>query len=118
MQYRWFLLAGLLLLLVGIILNVVWTANPSSSEITASTAELGMMLLDDTDGVSVLAVQDGSMAERAGIRPTDLLMRLNGISFATVDELDMLLQGILESDICLYLIRSGCGMEICFSITP
>lgn len=118
MRYRWFLLAGLLFLLVGIMLNVIWTADPSSPEITASTAELGMMLLDGTDGVSVLAVRDGSIAERAGICPTDLLMRLNGISFASVDELDMLLQCSLESDICLYLIRSGYGMEICFSIVP
>ena len=118
MRYRWLLFAGLLLLLVGIILNVVWTAGPSLPKITASTAELGMMLLDDTDGVSVLAVQDGSVAERVGIRPTDLLLRLNGIPFASVDELDMLLQGILESDICLYLIRSGYGMEISFSIAP
>lgn len=118
MRYRWFLLAGLLFLLVGIMLNVAWTADPSSSEITASAAELGMMLLDDADGVSVLAVRDGSIAERAGIRPVDLLMRLNGISFASVDELDMLLQSSLETDICLYLVRSGYGMEICFSIVP
>ena len=118
MRYRWIVCAGAVLLLAGLLLSMVWSANSSLPEAATSTAGLGMMLLDGTEGVSVLAVQDDSLAERAGIRPTDLLTRLNGTPFASVDELETLLQGPQESGVRLYLIRSGDEMEICFPIVP
>lgn len=118
MRYRWSMLAGLVLLAACIIMHVFFIAAPSLPQEAVSPANLGMMLLDNADGVSVLAVQDGSAAERAGIRPTDLLMRLNGTPFNSTEELERLLQSPIEADICLYLIRSGHEMEISIPIVP
>ena len=118
MRYRWLVFTGVLLLMAGILLSMAWRVDSPAPDTTTGTAGLGMMLLDSTEGVSVLAVQDGSLAERAGIHPTDLLTRLNGTPFASVAELETLLQDPPGADVCLYLIRSGYGMEICFPIAP
>ena len=118
MRHGWIVFAGLLLLLAGVLLGMTGPAEPSPAEAKAGTAGLGMMLLDSPEGVSVLAVRDDSAAERAGIHPTDLLTRLNGVPFSSVAELETMLQGAAEPDIRLYLIRRGDGMEICFPGAP
>lgn len=54
-------------------------------------ADLGLMLLDEESGVSVLAVRDRSPADRAGIRPGDVLLCANGTAFADVRQLEEML---------------------------
>ena len=89
---RCLMIAVLLALLAGLALVIPHSTGPSPMEKNVSAAELGMMLLESDEGVSVLAVRDGSRAEQAGIRPTDLLTQVNSTPFCTVDELDALLQ--------------------------
>ena len=118
MRRRWLIGAAVLILLAGVCLSGLYTAAPSTQESPVNTADLGMMLLDQTEGVSVLAVQEGSLAERVGIRPTDLLLQVNDTPFTTADEMEALLQSAAGSSIRLYLLRSGDGMEIRIPIGP
>ena len=111
MRFRW-IAAVLIFLLAAVYISKLWGAAPAPQAKAANLADLGMMLLDRSGGVSVLAVQDGSLAEQAGIRPTDLLYKVNGTPFATADELDALLNGDLGLPLKLALIRSGSKMEI------
>lgn len=54
-------------------------------------AALGLMLLDSDSGVSVLAVRDGSPADRAGIQPGDVLLQADGSAITDTLQLEDLL---------------------------
>ena len=117
MRFRW-ITAVLILLLAAVYISKLLGAAPAPQADAANLADLGMMLLDRSSGVSVLAVKDGSPAEQAGIRPTDLLYKVNGMPFATADELDALLNGPCSIPIKLSLVRSGSEVEIYLPTAP
>lgn len=111
MRFRW-IAAVLIFLLAAVYISKLLGAAPAPQAKAANLADLGMMLLDRSGGVSVLAVQDGSLAEQAGIRPTDILFAVNDAPFNTAEELETLLNGDLGLPIKLALFRSGSKMEI------
>ena len=88
---RW--LIAVILLVAVAVGGVVWQrlSAPSAQSVTVGTAELGLLLLDTDDGVSVLGVQERSIAEQAGIRPGDVLLQFNETSLRTAETLDTLL---------------------------
>lgn len=91
MRYRWLWGVAAALCLAAALFWPRMSA-PLQENSVDSAADLGLMLLEEQNGVSVLAVRDGSVAEGAGIRPTDLLVELNDTPCRTVDEMDALLR--------------------------
>ena len=101
---RWLCLIAVLLLITGAAVCMLLPASENTA--VTSTAELELMLLDDDDGVSVLAVRDHSPAERAGIMPGDILTTANGTAFQTIEQLEQLLHAAVERSLLLQLRRS------------
>lgn len=89
-RWKW-LLPGILLVLAVVIACLLCSAPSPRHEVT-NAAELGLILLDDAEGVVVLAVQDRSMADQAGILPGDVLLRANDTPLHTIAELEQLMQ--------------------------
>ena len=79
---------------------------PSFQTDIASAADLGLLLLDTEEGISVLGVQDKSIAEQVGIHPEDVLLHINGVSLSTVEALDDLLINCSE-DTLLFKLQRG-----------
>lgn len=73
------------------------------------SAELAQQFgIDRDDGVVVLAVVDGSPAERAGLRPGDLLVALEDETLATAEDLLAALRGRSPGDtVSVTFIREG-----------
>ena len=88
---RWIIIAILVIAAVAIAMSWNSLHIPSSQSGIVSAADIGLLLLDTGEGVSVLGVQDNSVAEQANIHPGDLLLHLNGSSLNTVDMLNSLL---------------------------
>ncbi|MBE5803090.1 MAG: PDZ domain-containing protein [Clostridiales bacterium] len=85
----WLLVAGAVFLHAGI-------PAPPDKAVTRM-AELGLVLLDGEEGVSVLAVRNRSTADRAGILPGDVLLQADGIAFADILQLESVLQAAHQS---------------------
>lgn len=79
------------------------TDEPAES--ATRMAALGLMLLDGDEGVSVLAVRDGSPADRAGIEPGDVLLQADGSAVTDVLQLEELLAQA-QQQMCIELRRS------------
>lgn len=83
------LVLTLCLLAGGTVLFHHFSAEPT--EAPTRMAALGLMLLDGDDGVSVLAVRDGSPADRAGILPGDVVLQADGTDVGDILQLEELL---------------------------
>lgn len=105
MKKRVMLAVFLLLLIAGaLILSAI--ISPAGNASPTTMADLGLLLLDDESGVSVLAVRDQSPAERAGILPGDILVTASGAAVRTVDQLDELLRSTTAQHIQLQIFRN------------
>lgn len=80
-----------LCLLAGGIALFHFSQTDEPAEAATRMAALGLMLLDGDEGVSVLAVRDGSPADRAGIEPGDVLLQANGSAVTDTLQLEELL---------------------------
>lgn len=85
---RWILMAMVIIAAVAAAMAWRYLPIPSSQPSVVSAADLGLLLLDTDDGISVLGVRDKSIAEQAGICPGDGLMGINGNALTTVEGLD------------------------------
>ena len=103
---RWLIIIVTVLLLAVAALGQMHAGIPPMRINATTAADLGMMLLERADGVSVRAVLDGSMADRAGIRPGDMLLQGNQHPFMSVEEIDKLLQGHTETMLRLHVQRA------------
>lgn len=106
---RWAALAaalGVLALGLRFMLN---RDDPISPE--GSIASLGLMLLEKEDGLYVLAVAQGSPAEKAGFCPGDMLIASRGESAAGIQWLETLLRNG-EDSIPLTLCRYGDEIQL------
>lgn len=105
-KLRWIIcLSALLMLLIAMGFMLAAPSDSSQSGVT-SMADLGLMLLDVTEGVSVLAVQDQSPADRAGILPGDLLLQADGTAFHSIEQLESLLYPLQQHAMQLQLQRT------------
>lgn len=88
------LIAIVLVCAVAMCIALIWHArvNTSSTESITRMTALGLLLLDEDEGVSVLAVKDKSPADKAGIRPGDVLLQADGVSFVDILQLETMLQ--------------------------
>ena len=102
---RWILLAVIVLAAAAVVIARHSPPAPSSQTGVASAADLGLLLLDTDEEISVLGVQDKSLAERADIRPGDVLLHINGISLSTVEALDSMLRSRSEDTLLIGLQR-------------
>lgn len=106
MRYRWLIFLAIVAGLIGIVFGWIHANAPSPQSHATSTADLGILLLEDENGVSVLAVRDGSIAEQAGIHPADRLLQVNGGPINTVEELEALLQRSAASSLNVSILRA------------
>ncbi len=72
---------------------------------SSGTAALGLVLVDEADGVYVLAVTSGSMAERAGVHPGDYLLTADGVPLTNAACLNE--QAVQADTILLTVRREG-----------
>lgn len=106
---RWAALAAALgLLALGLRFGLNRDA-PISPE--GSIASLGLMLLEKERGLYVLAVTQGSPAEKAGFCPGDMLIASQGESAAGIQWLEALLR-TGEDSVPLTLRRDGEEMQL------
>src|SRR5919206_153886 len=64
-------------------------------------------------GVEVVEVLEGSPAARAGLRPEDLILELNGVPVATVDDVQRLMVGeLIGSQVHARVLREGSEREL------
>src|SRR5437867_848049 len=69
--------------------------------------------LQRSSGVEVVEVVDGSPAARAGLRPEDLIVELNGVSVQTVDDIQRLMVGeLIGSQVHARVLREGSEREL------
>lgn len=90
----WFLL-GIVLCFTVFFIFCTPFALPAEDAVTPYThsAELGLLLLDQENGLYLLAVTEGSVAQRAGFLPGDLLLKSGNDCLTSVTELDALIAG-------------------------
>lgn len=84
------LVLALILLGAGAVLWHTQLSAPSEESVTRM-ADLGLMLLDSDEGVTVLAVKDKSVADKAGILPGDVLLQADDVSVANILQLEEIL---------------------------
>lgn len=87
------LIAGLLVLVLLVAGTALWHARfqeEPEGDVTRMAA-LGLMLLDGEEGVSVLAVKDRSVADKAGILPGDVLLRADDTAVTDTLQLEEML---------------------------
>ena len=85
------ILSAAFLIVLFIILATLPDASVTHQVITCSE-DLGILLQEDDEGLSVIAVQDNSIANQSGIEPGDTLLALNETPLVSLDKLDKLLQ--------------------------
>ena len=94
MLRRILIAAGCFLFLFAIA-AVYWidtTPVPATSDQLAScSAELGLILVDEDDGLFVLAITENSTALHAGFRPGDKLLRSGDVHLTSAPKLESLL---------------------------
>lgn len=99
---------GFLLLLVaavglGLYMGLTRDVTPPSR---GSSAALGLMLLEKEEGLYVLAVTQGSPADRSGVQPGDYLVSSGEAPLESIQQLDTLL-GAGSAPLLLMLNRDG-----------
>ena len=84
---------GICLLALILLAAGLWCGlrQDAPETVPGSSAALGLMLLEQRNGIYVLAVTDGSPADRSGIQPGDYLLTLAGEQLVTLETLDALL---------------------------
>src|SRR5438093_6981807 len=69
--------------------------------------------LQRSSGVEVVEVVDGSPAARAGLRPEDLIVELNGVPVQTVDDIQRLMVGeLIGAQVHARVLREGSEREL------
>jgi serine protease Do len=69
--------------------------------------------LQRTSGVEVVEVVEGSPAARAGLRPEDLIVELNGVHVQTVDDIQRLMVGeLIGAQVHARVLREGSEREL------
>jgi S1-C subfamily serine protease len=69
--------------------------------------------LGRSSGVEVVEVLEGSPAARAGLRPEDLIIELNGVPVETVDDIQRLMVGdLIGSQVHARVLREGSEREL------
>lgn len=118
MRYRWGIALLLILLLFAAASWKPDSAGLPLSEDALTTADLGLMLLEDADGVSVLAVREHSVAEHSGIRPGDTLMQEDALPFRTVQELEQQLLLCSDPTLSLHVQRADEYLTVLLVLQP
>lgn len=105
----------LCLLLIYVVLTLVHvlTATPSAVSPVPATrsAELGLILLDEEDGLFILAVTEHSTAQRAGFLAGDLLLCVNDTPLTSATLLEEIITQSAE-DLPVLLEREGTQMTL------
>ena len=113
MEKRLILIMAVALIAAGLSLAFLYAPARENAAPPSRMTELGLMLLEEEDGIYVLAVTDRSPACRAGIEPGDLLTGVNGDSLTEIAQLEAMLQDVPEGGaLRLGLVRNGASMTL------
>jgi serine protease Do len=102
----------------------VFLGNPSRikpRELTASPVDLGFAPSQDFDdlGIEIESVAKGGPAEKAGLRPGDVIKKMDGRRLKNWDELRSTVQGRKPGDVVtLTVLRDGQELETQLKIPP
>ena len=89
---RWALAAAVTMAFAALAVVVLAFPKPHEApSASAGIAAMGLVLLEDDEGLYVLGVIDGSLACSAGIQPGDYLKTARNTSLATIAQLEELL---------------------------
>lgn len=106
---RWaVLMLALLIMCLGLIHELHRDEAPPAGD---SWAALGLMLLEQEPGLYVLAVAQGSPAERCGVQPGDYLVASQETPLVDLAALEVVLSGDEEA-IPLTVRRNGGALEL------
>lgn len=100
--------AAVIVLLAGLMLLF---PRPAEESAQSGAAARGMMLLDEVQGVYVLAVTDRSPADLAGVEPGDILISAAGIPIDRAQRLDEMMEASQET-MQLQLCRDGLMLQV------
>ena len=113
MEKRLVLIMAVALIAAGLSLAFLYAPARENAAPPSRMTELGLMLLEEEDGIYVLAVTDRSPACRAGIEPGDLLTEADGESLTEIAQLEAMLQHVPEGGaLRLGLVRNGASMTL------
>lgn len=115
---RWIGVAILLLAAAASLMVWMHSSETASPPIITSSSDLGLLLVDTEKGISVLGVQDKSIAEQNGICPGDLLLNINGIPLNTAEALERLLLDCSENELVLKLQRGNTVFSVNIVLKP
>ena len=113
MEKRLILIMAVALIAAGLSLARLYAPARENAALPSRMTELGLMLLEEKDGIYVLAVTGRSLACRAGIEPGDLLTEADGESLTEIAQLEAMLQHVPEGGaLRLGLMRDGASMTL------
>ena len=113
MEKRLILIMAVALIAAGLSLAFLYAPARENAAPPSRMTELGLMLLEEEDGIYVLAVTDRSPACRAGIEPGDLLTGVDGKSLTEIAQLEAMLQDVPEGGaLRLGLVRDGASITL------
>ena len=97
-------------LLLALLAALVFGLGLHSSQRTSATPpshvdDLGMMLLEQSGGLYVLAVMEGSAADVSGIAPGDLLTAMEGAPLLEISQLESALEPYVPDRLLLTVDR-------------
>lgn len=87
------------------------TGTETAHNTASRTADLGLFLLDEEEGVFVLAIAERSPAGRAGFQAGDVLLSAGSVTLTSALQLEELLAGE-DSSLSIHLKRNDQQMHI------
>lgn len=106
-------LAALVVLLIAAGVYVALQQEDSPT-VNGSSAALGIMLTDGSEGLYVLAVTRNSPADKAGVQPGDYVLQAGDEELMDAEHLDECLEKS-GSDVTLTLLRKGTEVQVTLS---
>ena len=88
---KWWMIAAVIVA-VAALAAACWLNRSEPCATQGTSTGLGLMLLEKEAGLYVLAVTDGSPADRADIHPGDYLLRAGDASLKTTAQLDEVIE--------------------------
>ena len=98
---RWSIVTAIVLISAIVACGVLWFGlrSPASHDREPRITAIGLLLLDDAEGLYVLGVSDGGLASDAGIQPGDYLTMAKGTALTTAAQLEALLDEMDEKTV-------------------
>ena len=104
---RWLIVSvsGVILLLLMVCLYLFFFSVSSAVESPQCSEDLGLVFSEHSNSLEVLAVLDGSAADRKGIMPGDRILSADSVDLLSVEQLDSIIVNRVNSGAQSLLLR-------------